>query len=128
MKTSVAGMGLLLVAIGCEGVSSDKIQLWKGTEKGPGKLQAALRDSKLAPQLRAEAAAAMVEISMADQVDAAMAEIPASERWEILKSYIPMQMAGMKDHTLSKAREYRDGHYSMLRLGAPRGVSQLQGT
>ncbi|MEO5768672.1 MAG: hypothetical protein ABIS92_10010, partial [Polyangia bacterium] len=68
-------------ALGCSKPSSDNIQLWKTTEKGPGKLAEALRDRGTDPKLRAEAAVALVDIGRAEEVDAALATIPASERW-----------------------------------------------
>jgi len=63
-----AGGAILLAAMsaalcgGCNKPTSDSIQLWKTTEKGPEKLHDALADHSVPAKLRAEAAVAMVDI------------------------------------------------------------------
>jgi len=113
MRTLLAiGLGLLGVAA-CDSVSSEKIEQWKGTQKGPEKIEAALRSSSVAPNLRAEAAAAMIDMGTPEKVDEAMAAIPAGERWEILKSFIPLQIKTMESAPLPKARDARDGLFGV---------------
>ncbi len=119
MRGPVAiGLGLLALAA-CDGVSSERIAQWKGTQKGPGKIEAALGDSSVAPRLRAEAAAALVDIGMPDRVDVLMAAIPAAERWEVLKSLIPLQVATMNGPAIPKARDARDALFSVRQYAQP---------
>ena len=75
MRGLVLALAFLLAASGCESVSSESIQRWKTTQKGPGKLQDALKDSSVAPKLRAEAAAALVDMGMADGLREAMGQM-----------------------------------------------------
>ena len=74
---------------GCNKPTSDNIQLWKTTEKGPEKLRDALADHGVAPRLRAEAAIAMVDIGRAEEVDTVLAALPADDRAEIAKTLVP---------------------------------------
>lgn len=108
-------------ALGCSKASSDNIQLWKTTEKGPGKLAEALRDRGTDPRLRAEAAVAMVDIGKAEEVDAALVTIPASERWDIFKNLIPLyvtSIAETKDAAPEKSLAFRDALFSLRPLAA----------
>src|SRR5689334_23237193 len=59
----------------CTKVTSDNIQLWKTTQKGPERLNEALNDPGVAPRLRAESAAALVDIGHADEVDGVLARM-----------------------------------------------------
>jgi hypothetical protein len=54
---TVAAMTLLGLAA-CETATSERIEAWKGTQKGPDKIESALRSSNVPAKLRAEAAAA----------------------------------------------------------------------
>src|SRR3954469_7574043 len=83
-------IGFAATAPACAKPSSENIQLWKTTQKGPERLHDALADRTVAPRLRAEAAAALVDIGRADDSEALMAQIPAGERSEILKTLIPI--------------------------------------
>jgi HEAT repeat protein len=103
----------MLVAAGCERVTSESIAQWKTTQKGPGKLQDALKDSSVPARLRAEAAAALVDINMADEADQGLAGVPAADRWEIIKTLIPVYIAGMANPSLPKARAARDALFGV---------------
>jgi hypothetical protein len=106
---------LLLAASACSKPSSDNIQLWKTTEKGPGKIRDALADGTVTPRLRAEAAAALVDIGRADEADAAFAQIPADERTAIAQNLIPIYEVGMamKDPSPERAVAARDALFSV---------------
>jgi HEAT repeat protein len=125
MKRVVLAIVFALVAASCEGVTSDRIQQWKSTQKGPGKLQDALKDSSLSPKLRAEAAAALVDIGMADEVEQAMAAVPADHRWEILKTLVPIYVAQMKTAELTKARTARDALFGVRAYAPPEEQKQI---
>ena len=70
-------LGIVAMAAACAKPSSENIQLWKTTQKGPERLHDAVADSTVAPRLRAEAAAALVDIGRADDAEAVMGQIPA---------------------------------------------------
>src|SRR4051812_35786390 len=70
----------------CNKPTSDNIQLWKTTEKGPDRLKDALGDHGVAPKLRAEAAVALVDIGQADEVDTIIGKMPVEDRAELTKS------------------------------------------
>ena len=103
-------LGLLAA---CESVSSEKIEQWKGTQKGPPKIEEALRSSSVAPGLRAEAAAALGDLGMPEKVDEVMAALPAEQRSEILKSLVPIHIKAMESAPVPKARDARDGLFSV---------------
>ena len=114
-------LGLALVGsnVGCNQVSSDSIQLWKTTEKGPGKLAAALSDTSVDPKLRAEAAAALVDLGRADEVEPVLTALPAGPRWDILKVLVPLYMAAAKDGAPEKSLAFRDALFSVRDLAPP---------
>src|SRR6476646_5077581 len=96
-----AGDAILLAAVcavlssGCNKPTSDSIQLWKTTEKGPERLHDALADHSVPPKLRAEAAVAMVDIGRDEEVDTLIAQMPADDRAEIAKTLVPAYEAAM---------------------------------
>ena len=121
-----AGDAILLAAMAaalcgaCSKPTSDSIQLWKTTEKGPEKLHDALADHAVPAKLRAEAAVAMVDIGRSEEVDTVMAGLPADDRAEIAKTLIPAYEAAMSAQgpTGTHALEYRDALFS-LRQSVP---------
>ena len=123
MRTLLA-LGLLGLAA-CDSVSSEKIEQWKGTQKGPAKIEEALRDSAVAPRLRAEAAAALTDLGMPEKVDEVMAALPANERWEILKSLVPIDIKTMESAPLPKVRDARDGLFSARQYAQPEEQKQI---
>src|SRR5208283_4242705 len=118
LRVSILVIGLALLAA-CESVSSEKIEQWKGTQKGPPKIAEALSNSGVAPGLRAEAAAALVDLGMPEKVDEVMAALPANERWEILKSLVPIHVKAMESASVPKARDARDGLFSVRPYAQP---------
>ena len=117
-------LGLVAVAA-CESVSSEKIEQWKGTAKGPAKIEEALRSSAVAPSLRAQAAAALVDLGMPERVDEAMAALPADQRWQILKSLVPIHIKTMESAPVPKARDARDGLFSVRAYAQPEEQKQI---
>jgi hypothetical protein len=117
-----ASSALLLAAVacGCNKPTSDSIQLWKTTQKGPERLHDALADHGVAPKLRAEAAVAMVDIGHAEEVDTVMAQLPADDRAEIAKTLAPAYEAAMTAQGAegTRALDYRDALFS-LRQSVP---------
>lgn len=92
----------------CEKVTSENIQLWKTTEKGPGKLAQAVRDGHVAPELRAESALALIDLGQWDDVVAAWTALPPESRTALATSALPVATAAMKGPAPEKALTYRD--------------------
>jgi HEAT repeat protein len=103
----------------CNKPSSDNIQLWKTTEKGPERLHDALADHGTPPRLRAEAAVALVDIGRAEEVDTTFQTLPADDRTEIAKSLEPLYEVAMKDPSPDKALAARDALYSLRQFVTP---------
>lgn len=111
---------LALVAVpACNKPSSDNIQLWKTTEKGPEKLREALADHGVPPRLRAEAAVALVDIGRAEEVDTTFQSLSPEDRAEIAKQLEPLYEVGMKNPSPEKALESRDALYSLRQFVSP---------
>src|SRR5215471_2920400 len=91
----VLGIGAALLGA-CNKPSSDNIQLWKTTEKGPDRLREALADHAVEPRLRAEAAAALVDIGQSEDVDTIISKMPIEDRAELTKSLAPIYEVAMK--------------------------------
>jgi len=118
-------VGLAVTAAACAKPSSENIQLWKTTQKGPERLHDALAESTVAPRLRAEAAAALVDIGRADDAEAVMAQIPAGERSEILKTLIPIDEVAMKDPSPDKSLAARDALFAIRGYATPEDQKQI---
>jgi hypothetical protein len=67
----------------------EKIARWKETERGPGKLREALKQSGLDPSLRAQALAALVEVGMAQDAIADLGTLPDGDRRAIIHDAVP---------------------------------------
>jgi hypothetical protein len=115
---AVLALGLVL-GPGCNKASSDNIQLWKTTEKGPERLHETLADHGTPPRLRAEAAVALVDIGRAEDVDTTFQSLPSDDRAEIAKNLEPLYEVGMKDPSPDKALEARDALYSLRQFVTP---------
>src|SRR5664279_4042 len=121
---SLALSALLVFALSaCESASSERIEAWKGTQKGPEKIEAALRSGNVPASLRAEAAAALVDMGRPEKVDEIMASLEAGERSEILKTLIDIEIKGMSSPQVPKAREARDTLFSVRQYAPPRSRS-----
>jgi len=117
---SLALSALLVFALSaCESASSERIEAWKGTQKGPEKIEAALRSRNVPASLRAEAAAALVDMGRPEKVDEIMASLEAGERSEILKTLIDIEIKGMSSPQVPKAREARDTLFSVRQYAPP---------
>lgn len=125
MRKLALTLVLCLAAGGCESVSPENIEKWKGTQKGPGKLKDALKSASVSPALRAEAAAALVAIGEADQVDLIVAELPQGERAEIARVLVPRFAQDMKGPDLGKARTARDALFSLRPHASPDDQRQI---
>jgi hypothetical protein len=127
----VAGALGLAVALAlggaCNKPTSDNIQLWKTTEKGPDRLRDALGDHGVEPRLRAEAAAALVDIGKAEDVDEIVSKLPVEDRAELSKSLVPLYAVGMKGQDPDRALGARDGLYSLRQFATPDDQKRIDG-
>jgi hypothetical protein len=111
----------------CESVSSERIEAWKGTQKGPERIEAAFRSGNVPASLRAEAAAALVDIGLPEKADEIMASLEAGERSEILKSLIDIEVKGMSSPQVPKAREARYTLFSVRQYAPPEEQKRIDG-
>ncbi len=107
------------IAAGCSRPSSDNIQLWKTTQKGPERLHETLVNRGVAPRLRGEAAVALIDIGHTEEVEETFAKLPTDDRAEIWKTVEPAYEVAMKDPAPEKALAYRDALFSMRQFGNP---------
>jgi hypothetical protein len=119
MRALSALVGWSLVLAACESVSSERIETWKGTQKGPDKIEAAPRSANVPANLRAEAAVALVDIGKPERVDDIMATLEPGERAEILKTLIELDTKQMAGPSLPKARDARDTLFSVRLYAGP---------
>jgi hypothetical protein len=113
---------------GCEKPTAESIQVWKTTEKGPGKLAQALRDRGVDAKLRAQAAMALVDIGKDDEVEAALAAMPPSERFDVVRALVPLYVSAMAPGggaTPEKALAARDALFSLRALASPEDQAQI---
>jgi len=111
-------LALIAALGGCSKPTSESIQLWKTTEKGPERLHDALADHGVPPKIRAEAAVAMIDIGRSEEVDTVIAGLPVGDRAEIAKTLIPSYEAAMAAQgpggaPSQKSLEYRDALFSL---------------
>jgi hypothetical protein len=118
---------VVFLIAGCNKPSSDNIQLWKTTEKGPERLHDALADHSVEPRLRAEAAVALVDVGRSEDVDTTFQALPADDRSAIAKSLEPLYEVAMKDPSPDKALNYRDALYSLRQFVTPEDQKHIDG-
>jgi hypothetical protein len=127
MRSLAVFVVLGLAAVACENPTSERIQAWKGTEKGPDKIEDTLRSASVPAHLRAEAAAALVDIGRPEKSDQIMESVQAGERWEILKTLMEIYIKGMSNPQLPKVRDARDGLFSMRQYAPPEEQKRIDG-
>ena len=88
----LALFSLAALSPGCD-VTPENIQRWKETEKGPGKLQDALKNDSLSPDLRSQALTALVEIGMLSDAEKDLKEVPESRRREVVHAAVKPLLA-----------------------------------
>ncbi len=109
----------VLSGLGCDSVSPESIATWKTTERGPGRLKEALASDKVPPKLRALAAFALLDIGSYEDAERGIAAMDGAARIEMLKSLVPLYVAGIQDASAAKARDARDGLFSVRGYLAP---------
>lgn len=127
MRSVAVVAALAAATAACDNVSSEKIQTWKGTEKGPDKIEAALRSSSVEPGLRAQAAAALADIGRPEKVDDVIASMPAAERAQVLPPLIDIDIKAMASPQLPKVRDARDGLFSVRQYASAEEQARIDG-
>ncbi|MGE0395664.1 MAG: HEAT repeat domain-containing protein [Kofleriaceae bacterium] len=79
----------LLLGVGCEKTNHENIDKWTRTEKGPGKLEKALKDEGLDADLSAHAAANMIRMGNDPAVRAAFDSMSEARRIAVLQKLAP---------------------------------------
>ena len=118
---------LALGLAGCESATSERIQAWKATQKGPEKIESALRSSNVPANLRAEAAVALVDIGRPEKVDEIMATLQAGERWEIIKTVIELDSKLVASPQPPKVRDARDTLFGVRAYAPPEEQKRIDG-
>ncbi len=88
LVASVASLVLLLVMGACEKPTAENLDKWRNTEKGPGKLQKALENGGLSPELRGHAARNLIQLRKDEQVFRALAKIGAAKKAPVVASLV----------------------------------------
>ena len=109
-------MGLLLALSGCK-VAAKDIEHWKGTVKGPGKIQAVMLADKYDMELRVQAALALISMERTDRdgladLQAALGRLDEAERGALIAGMIP----GLEE--LMKKDPKQDGSASPMQIRA----------
>ena len=81
-------LAFLMAGAGCDKVSHDNIEKWRGTQQGPDKLADALGDDGVEPALRAHAAQALVALGESDKVIEAVALMDAEPKQLVLSELV----------------------------------------
>jgi hypothetical protein len=110
------GCGFLFVIVllmaGCEKPTIENIETWKGTVKGPGRLESTVESSGVEPALRARAAIALTEIGKGDRVDALLQSMAADARAPLVTALIAAHGEVLKAGG-DKTSSARDGLFGL---------------
>jgi hypothetical protein len=101
------------LAAACEPVTSQNIQKWKGTEKGPGKLEKALANPDISPALRAEAAVALGDIDLHLRVQGIWKAMPPAQQAAVAQHLVPLHAARIESAAPKEARGSRDALFEL---------------
>jgi hypothetical protein len=115
-STRACCFSLLLALSGCKVAAAD-IEHWKGTVKGPGKIQAVMLADKYEMDLRVQAALALIAMDRTDRdgtadLQAALGRLDEAERGALIAGMVP----GLEE--LMKKDAKPDGAASPLQIRA----------
>ena len=89
MLARLVPIALALAVLGCEKPSHENIEKWANTKKGPSKLNNALLDEHLDPDLSAHAAAVMIKTGRDQQVKTELDHMATARRAQIVAKLAP---------------------------------------
>lgn len=102
------------LAPACEKVTAERIETWKGTVKGPEKLQDALNDASVDPELRAQAAIALSALGKGEAVSEALAGMSAEARTPVVSALVRKHSeALLGEPAVAQVQAARDGLFSL---------------
>ncbi len=116
-RTSSAALLVALLLAGC-GPSDEKIESWKSSPEGGPRLVAAVKDPSLAPARRGHAAAALVEMGLEQDMEAALAGFDVADRASVVPYLVPRLAAWLDAPDPARSGDARDALYA-LREQAP---------
>jgi hypothetical protein len=119
MKQAALACASLVLFAACDDVTANRIQDWKNTEKGPGKLEDAVKRGGLAPDLRAQAAVALMEIGRGEVVAAAIEGMPAGDRESFTAAAVPQYAAVLENVAGGHVVDARDALFDLRRHAPP---------
>ena len=112
------------LALGCD-PTPEKIAHWKETERGPGKLRETVVKGGLAPALRGQALAALVELGMTSDALTDLGTLPPADRQAIIHDAVPRlaevaKGSGIAGGATTRAqREAKDALFALRTDAAP---------
>jgi hypothetical protein len=123
---------LALFAAACEKANHENIDKWRGTSKGPKKLEKALKDGDLDPDLRAHAAQALISIDKADVALEAIRAMNDEPRAAVLEKLVPRLWSDAKPASEmdmpTKKNEYaKDSLYHLRELATVKQQGEIDG-
>jgi hypothetical protein len=106
----------LLLGAGCNRVSADAIAAWKTAPDGPDRLAAAVKDPRVAVELRATAAAALVESGFPERLEGALAGLPLDDRAAVIPPLVPLLGRTADTGDAARAGDGREALYAVREL------------
>jgi hypothetical protein len=124
-------VGLLLGAA-CEKPSHENLDRWRYTEKGPGKLVAAVGNPGLEADVRAHAAQALIEIDAHADAKRALEALPLADRTPVLDNLLVRLWGDAKvsgDLQIPSTRQIaaKDALFEVRGMAAPAQVEKIDG-
>jgi hypothetical protein len=106
----------LALCAACGDVTPEKIARWKETERGPAKLRDAVGNGSLAPSLRAQALAALVELGMTSEAIADLQKSPDPQ--SVVREAVPRlaELAGKGSQGAETTRVQREAKDALFEL------------
>jgi hypothetical protein len=104
---------LVMAGGGCGGVSPEDIERWKATADGAERLVAVIKQGRVAPGVRAQAAAALVESGHTDRMEAAISGLPIEQRADVIPPMVPLLAKLVDSPDTERAGEARDALYCL---------------
>lgn len=127
-KAHLIGVLLSVLALVACDPTPEKIERWKSTERGPGKLRDTVKRSGLSPALRGHALVALVEIGMTQEALRDLEPSPPAERSQVVREAAPRLITLMKGDAVSTTRaerEAKDALYLLRRDAAREDVPKI---
>ncbi len=119
IRSLVLVAAIACAPLGCERVTAERIETWKGTVKGPDKLQDAFTSSNVDPELRARAALALQSLGKGDFVAEKLERMPPEARSPVVAALVRLHLANLQaGESVSAMQEARDGLFSLRTYAA----------